>query len=315
MARSSVYFTPMTQQNSQIPEVSLNTFSAWMANLTGTSDMHSFSQYKGLHQQNALEGMQEMWNTPSLKELGSSDIFKPLSDEKQFMVIINGVDSPSAFLPFQDPSLYVQDNDGSDFTDVALDTMSQYADKMKTDTQKIENVLNTLDIDDLPQVMESFKTHYKSYMDVYKLDFESKAVQTFMVEVEQVRNIQPKDFNVIEMNGLQMIGQEYGTDSKVYQEAQHIISQLITNEFNQHQKGTTLILTPMTTNVEQHQLRRRQQQQPDQRIDLTSDFQLLFWTGVFLILLTSGIVTFAFSLGNNDTGGVVLTTSTLPKQD
>ncbi|KAI9301178.1 hypothetical protein BJ944DRAFT_234152 [Cunninghamella echinulata] len=306
----------MAQQNSQIPEVSLNTFSAWMAHLTGTSDMHSFSQYKGLHQQNALEGIQEIWNTPSLKELGSGDIFKPLSDEKQFMVIINGVNSPSAFLPFQEPSLYVQDNDGNDFTDVALDTMSQYADKMKADTQKIENVLNNLDINDLPQVMESFKTHYKSYMDIYQLDYESKAVQTFMVEVEQVRNIQPKEFNVIEMNGLQMIGQEYGTDSRVYQEAQQIISQLISNKFNQHQKGTTLILTPMTTNVEQHQLRRRQQQQqPDQRIDLTSDFQLLFWTGVFLILLTSGIVTFAFSLGNNDTGGVVLTTSTLPKQD
>lgn len=85
----------MTYQPSQAPvEVSLNTFSAWMAHLTGTSDMHSFSQ-GGLHQQKALEGLQDMWSNPSLKALGSDDIFESVSKEQQSMIIINGVEHPS----------------------------------------------------------------------------------------------------------------------------------------------------------------------------------------------------------------------------
>lgn len=312
MARSSVYFSPMTYQPSQAPvEVSLNTFSAWMAHLTGTSDMHSFSQ-GGLHQQKALEGLQDMWSNPSLKALGSDDIFESVSKEQQSMIIINGVEHPSDILPFQTPNVYVDDNDALDFKNVALDTLFQYQEKTNTETQKIDNVLNNLNTNSVDEMIEAFKFHYSKEADLF--DTENKAIQTFIVEVETVGQLEPKSFNVIEMNGLQLISEEYGTDSMTYKQAQLIINDLINNKFNQHQKGTTLILTPPSDDINNNNDIRTRQQIPVQRIDLTTDFQLLFWTGVFLILLTSGVVTFAFSLGNGESSGVVLTT-TLPKQD
>ncbi|CAO3626272.1 unnamed protein product [Cunninghamella blakesleeana] len=312
MARSSVYFSPMTYQPSQTPvEVSLNTFSAWMSHLTGTSDMYSFSQGE-LHQQKVLQGLQDMWDISSLKALGTSDIFENVSKEQQSMIIINGVERPSDILPFQTPNVYVDDNNAVDFKDVALDTMFQYQEKTNTETQKIDNVLSNLDTNNIDELIDAFKFHYSKEANLF--DTENKAIQTFIAEVETIRKLEPKGFNVIEMNGLQLISKEYGTDSMTYQQAQSIINDFINKNFNQQEKGTTLILTPPSDNDNNNNHIHTRQQAPDQRIDLTTDFQLLFWTGIFLILLTSGVVTFAFSLGNSESGGVVLTT-TLPKQD
>ncbi|OAD77554.1 hypothetical protein PHYBLDRAFT_157785 [Phycomyces blakesleeanus NRRL 1555(-)] len=50
-------------------------------------------------------------------------------------------------------------------------------------------------------------------------------------------------------------------------------------------------------------------------VDSTSDFQLLFWTGVSLIILTSGVLVFIYNSGNIDNGGILMGTQSLPKQD
>ncbi|ORY97964.1 hypothetical protein BCR43DRAFT_490630 [Syncephalastrum racemosum] len=52
-----------------------------------------------------------------------------------------------------------------------------------------------------------------------------------------------------------------------------------------------------------------------QVIDATADFQLLFWSGVFLIVLTSGVLLFVYKSGNVEDSGVMAVPSSLPKQD
>ncbi|KAI8143688.1 hypothetical protein BJV82DRAFT_611348 [Fennellomyces sp. T-0311] len=49
--------------------------------------------------------------------------------------------------------------------------------------------------------------------------------------------------------------------------------------------------------------------------DVVADFQLLFWTGVFLTLLTTGCLLFVYNSGGSGTDGVMMVPSSLPKQD
>ncbi|KAI9311379.1 hypothetical protein BX666DRAFT_1997840 [Dichotomocladium elegans] len=49
--------------------------------------------------------------------------------------------------------------------------------------------------------------------------------------------------------------------------------------------------------------------------DAVADFQLLFWTGVTLIILTSGVLMFVYKSGEVGNGGVILVPQALPKQD
>ncbi|KAG0174088.1 hypothetical protein DFQ28_009740 [Apophysomyces sp. BC1034] len=51
-----------------------------------------------------------------------------------------------------------------------------------------------------------------------------------------------------------------------------------------------------------------------QYVDATADFQLLFWTGVFLIILVGGVLLFVYKSGDVGNGGIIMTQS-LPKQD
>ncbi|KAI8098551.1 uncharacterized protein BX664DRAFT_319014 [Halteromyces radiatus] len=305
MARSSVYFTPMIQPMDSIPEVSLNTFSTWMAHMTGSSEIHSVFHWKDKHRQEALEGIQTLWSHPTFREMVSGDIFEPLTNSKKSMVIIDGVAHSKDILPNRQPSLYVDDNDAQDFMDVALDTMALYADK-NAETQKIENVDDTVDTN-LNEIIDSFKTHYESLVDTTVFDSNNKADRTFMIEMEKIRGMTNKDFNVVRLTGLKQLGQEHGINSNVYREAQQVVQQLINNDIEQQQKETmTLIMTPWTNTMEKRAV--------PEKINAVSDFQLLFWTGVFLVLVTSGVLTFVYRLGSVDTGNVVMT-STLPKQD
>ncbi|KAI7866549.1 hypothetical protein BDF14DRAFT_1812661 [Spinellus fusiger] len=50
-------------------------------------------------------------------------------------------------------------------------------------------------------------------------------------------------------------------------------------------------------------------------VDVSSDFQLLFWTGVGLVLLTSGVLLFVYNSGNIDTSAILSTPHTLPKRE
>jgi hypothetical protein len=52
-----------------------------------------------------------------------------------------------------------------------------------------------------------------------------------------------------------------------------------------------------------------------QYIDAVSDFHLLFWTSVFFIVTTAGVLTFVYKSGDIDNGGVIMSAQPLPKQD
>ncbi|KAI8340810.1 hypothetical protein BC941DRAFT_467977 [Chlamydoabsidia padenii] len=300
LANSPVYLnTKASPVTSQPPVVSLNTFSTWMAHLMGTSDTHSVFYWKDTHRQEALEGVQALWTNPALKSLASADPFDDLTNNKKPMIIIGGVDQPEALLPDQTPSFYVEDNNAQDFTTVALDTMTHYADKLNVETQKIVNVLASMDTK-MEQVIDSFKTYYESLVDTNVFDATNKADQTFMAEMEKAR---AGDFDVVELTGLDCLAKEHGTQSTVYKEAQRVVSQWL-SELQDH----TLVMTPYTHSINKRAL-------PVTKIDAVSDFQLLFWTGVFLVLVTAGVLTFVYQLGYADSGNTVFASTVLPKQD
>lgn len=132
-----------------------------------------------------------------------------------------------------------------------------------------------------------------------------------MVEIEKVRGMdRDRDFDVVALTGLERLAQEHGVQSKVYKEAQRVVSQWLSNDLQtqQRQQTTTLVMTPYTNTLNKRAV-------PVGKIDAVSDFQLLFWTGVFLVLITFGILTFVYQLGNVDSGSAVLTSTALPKQD
>lgn len=49
--------------------------------------------------------------------------------------------------------------------------------------------------------------------------------------------------------------------------------------------------------------------------DAVGDFQLLFWTGVGLTVLTSGVLLFVYKSGNVGNGGILAAPQPLPKRD
>lgn len=51
-----------------------------------------------------------------------------------------------------------------------------------------------------------------------------------------------------------------------------------------------------------------------QYINSVADFQLLFWTGVLLIVITASVVVCVYQSGNMVDGGIIMAQS-LPKQD
>ncbi|ORZ24607.1 hypothetical protein BCR42DRAFT_403283 [Absidia repens] len=309
IARSNVYFAPMNEQASQTPSVSLNTFSTWMAHLMGTSETHSVFHWKDSHRQEALEGVQALWTNPALKELAFVDPFDSNTSTKKSMVIISGVHHPEALLPEQSPSLYVDNNDAQDFVDVALDTMTHYTEKSNVETQKVDCTMTSVDTK-LEQIIDSFKAYYDHSVDTNVFDTTNKADQAFMVEIEKLRGMElTKDLNVVEMTGLEQLAKAHGAQSAAYKEAQKVVSDLITNDLMKQQQDQqmTLVLTPFTNQINKRA--------PVEKINAVSDFQLLFWTGVFLVLVVSGVLAFVYQLGNSDAGNVVLTTTSLPKQD
>ncbi|CAO3599830.1 unnamed protein product [Absidia cylindrospora] len=308
LARSNVYFTPLNQQDSQTPSVSLNTFSTWMAHLMGTSETHSVFHWKDSHRQEALEGVQALWTNPALKDLAFADPFDANTSTKKSMVIISGVHHPEALLPEQSPSLYVDNNDAQDFVDVALDTMTHYTEKLNAETQKVDCTIASVDTK-LEHIVDSFKAYYDHLVDTNVFDTTNKADQAFMVEMEQLRGMEwTKDLNVVEMTGLEQLAKAHGTQSAAYKEAQKVVSDLLTKDWIHQDQQMTLVLTPYTNQINKRAV-------PVEKINAVSDFQLLFWTGVFLVLLISGVLAFVYQLGYSDAGNVVLTTTSLPKQD
>ncbi|CAO3595353.1 unnamed protein product [Absidia cylindrospora] len=301
MARSTAYFPASTENESQTPatEVSLNTFSAWMAHMMGTSESHPLLFWEGSHTEEAMLGIQSLWSRPTYKKL-LYDSARENVGHTSFMVI-SGVDDPEALFPSLVPSLYITDDNAQDFMELALDNMVPKADNFNP--EKDDNGMASTDIK-TDQLIDSFKTHYASLVNTNVFNASNKADQAFMVEIEMIRGMLDKGA-IVEMAGLELLAQEHGTQATVYKDAQQIVSNLISNHLPQQ---TTLIVTPWIKKVDRRAV-------PVEKINAVSDFQLLFWTGVFLVLVTSGILVFVYQLGGVDSGNVVLTSTALPKQD
>ncbi|KAI8070767.1 hypothetical protein BC940DRAFT_295508 [Gongronella butleri] len=304
MAKSSVYIgTPEVATAGAVPEVSLNAFSTWMAHVSGTSEEHPMFHWAAVHVQDAIRGLDQLWQHSALKDV-ADDLFGDHSASQQSMVIVQGADQQA----FGVPSMYVSSNDGRSFIDVAADTLGQFVD---TAGKKMHSLLNDADTPDNGELAGAFAAHYGSQMDVHLLDVNQAADRGFMRDMEYVYAWLHDDDaknTVMELTGLQQLGDAYGRDSAVYHAA-HSLVQLVVPEMLQV-KGTTVVVPP-----NQRIVHTKRAPQENEKIDIVSDFQLLFWTGVALILLVSAVLVFMYQLGASESSGVVLTAPSLPKQD
>ncbi|ORX46543.1 hypothetical protein DM01DRAFT_1150059 [Hesseltinella vesiculosa] len=266
-----------------------------MAHWTGTSEHHPVFHWAAVHVQDALDGLEQLWHHSSLKQL-PADLFDTSSQHS--MVILQGADQHV----FGAPSMYVKENNGRSFFDIALDTLGQLVDNAG---EKVHTLLG--DDTNNQDLEHSFQTHFGSMMDTHLLDAGKKADQTFMKDMEAIHQwLKDKKNSVLELTGLQQLGEEHGPSSKVYQQAHGLIQQVVPSMLEE--QGTTVVVTPFT-----HRASKRAPQ--EKKVDIVSDFQLLFWTGVLLVLVTFGVLSFMYQLGSSTSSGVVLTATSLPKQD
>ncbi|KAI8882109.1 hypothetical protein K501DRAFT_286063 [Backusella circina FSU 941] len=367
-ARSSVYL--ISEQQRQIntaAEVSLDTFNLVYSHLLETSQQQPSLKLQDNAQ---FHNLYSLWSNPT------RDLFERKLNS-HLMIVINGVASPQDIFN-KEASFYVSEEDGDKFTEInqrSIDHIKENKDQGIVSTFDAKSELLTTEGGSVVLPMDSdFETRYG----IHALDASKEIDRDFMDQVDIAEQMvlllkgsqgskSKIDLEWIDLNGLQLIIDEYGVQSEQYKEATHALKQFFENTliptFLQAYPAdtpalSTIILTPPQNKA--HMSKRDVPVLQDaatcftskddcnngtshcsgsgtckkvadkcytcqceaqhvgdacQYIDAVSDFQLLFWTGVFLIVTTAGVLTFVYKSGDIENGGVIMSAQPLPKQD
>ncbi|KAK4517756.1 uncharacterized protein ATC70_001100 [Mucor velutinosus] len=265
LARSSVHLVSSNNENtlsSTAPEVSMNSFSMFYSHMMDTSSKHTALR---MQNENNVDSFKDVQELASLLP-ASSSLFEKKVDGSM-IVIVSGA-KPDML----DTSFYVSDDEPDNYASLvesSVDEAIKNNDDLAVVTYKDQeatikmgaNVIEKITQDE--HMYEEFKMDFSDYnTDLFSM--ENEAASKFIAEVQVVKDASqysnPEEIRLIEMDTLNLIGQEYGFESSEYKEAQLIVMDLfekfvIPNFHGLHARGvSTFILTPSNTHKKKRAL-------------------------------------------------------------
>ncbi|KAI9485007.1 hypothetical protein BDB00DRAFT_851794 [Zychaea mexicana] len=338
------------------PTISLDAYSVVMSQLTDTADTHPVMQWKDAYQQQTFESVRGVWNNRDAWLCHEQDdVFEPKLDSILY-VIVSGVEQPEAILPdpafyvsenhahaFKDVA---KDNVESVSASGRSATALKHASSSSSEEELIEQFKEAFgDVFDLDEKADkSFATevmHLKSIV----ADAKSNAFST--IRVRGLKTL-AKEYGVKST--------QYTEGERILNELfqKTVIPEFLEGE--KRRALVSVVLTPAKHAVFRKRALPETDvcyKTEDDCINGTSgctgrgscvadsndcyscqckaasfqgeacevenvvaDFQLLFWTGVALIILTTGSLMFVYqSGGGSDSEGVMMVPQSLPKQD
>ncbi|KAI8384866.1 uncharacterized protein BYT42DRAFT_492783 [Radiomyces spectabilis] len=207
------------------------------------------------NQQGALDGAEAVWAN---RDYWWSDKQENVFQRKlngQLVVVVAGVENPSAILSAHDPAFYVTDDHAVDFSAFAKDTaqhISEHSQSGYVATYSKDSIqaLPFMDANAYAaQAYNAFQEHYPE-LTTSTFDMQKEADKSFVLEVEQVRDIikaftqgdravdATTDYVAIDFSSLNSLKEAYGVESSKYREAELVLKNLfektIIPDFQQH---------------------------------------------------------------------------------
>ncbi|KAI9251456.1 hypothetical protein BDA99DRAFT_521917 [Phascolomyces articulosus] len=336
------------------PTISLDAYSMVMSQLTDTADTHPVMQWKDAYQQQTFEAARGVWNNrDAWFQHEQDDVFKPKLDSVLY-VIVSGVEQPEEILG--EPTFYVSENHAHAYKDVAKDNVKSVsasgrrAEKLSHESldddvvvQQFKQEYNDLfDLEKKPEMSFAKEVmHLKSVL----ADAKSNAFSTF--RIKSLKTF-AKEYGVK--------SSQYTEGERILNELfeKTVIPEFLEGE--NRRALVSIVLTPAKHAVfrkralpdtetcyktEESCLNgtsscsargscvatdndcyvcqcKSTSYQGDacQVENVVGDFQLLFWTGVGLIIVTVGSLLFVYNNGGGaDSDSIMMVPQSLPKQD